>query len=132
MLGDVNWGHFLFLLRSPSTGEIVSAYEAEDPPWAYNGALWLPKDDKRRIQAVPHPFADYMGKAPSVDGFEICLIDFGSYDVKKWKADNWKVGKGILEDLQGRVSPGKEVSPADFQIPQVPGFTDKVKIRARV
>ncbi|MEE9614859.1 MAG: hypothetical protein V3W31_07940 [Thermodesulfobacteriota bacterium] len=132
MIGNVRWGHFLFVLRNVSTGEIVSAYEAEDPPWAYNGAVWLPKDDKGRIEAVPHPFADYWSKDPSTDGLEICLVDLRDYDTAKWRADNLKQGKGILEDLQGNVSPGDERSHASLQIPETPGFTDRVKIRARV
>jgi len=37
VLGMKQWGHFLFLLTRISNGKIVCGYEAEDPPWAYNG-----------------------------------------------------------------------------------------------
>lgn len=129
-LGSANWGHFLFLLRN-STGEIKSSYECEDPPWANNGALYLPKNDFGRITAVPHPFADYWGKDPAAEGLEVTLIDLREYDVRKWKFDNAKVGKGILEDLAGKVSPGKIKAHKDFKLPQIPGFTNRVKIRGR-
>lgn len=131
-IGNTNWGHFLFLLRDISTGEVVSAYEAEDPPWAYNGATWLPKDDKGRIEAVPHPFVDYRDKDPGADGLEICLVDLRRYNVKKWKEDNRKLGRVILQDLEGNIAPGKVRPFSDFGLADIPGFSDRVKIRTRV
>lgn len=131
-IGDTAWGHFLFVLRNISSGLIVSAYEAEDPPWAYNGPPFAAKDSIERIQAVPHPFADYIEKYPAVDGLEIVLVDLSGYDVKKWKTDNAKMGKSILEDLAGNVNPGQLRAHTDFGLPEIAGFTDKVKIRARI
>lgn len=132
MIGDVQWGHFLFLLRNPSTGLVKAAYEAQDPPWAYNGPSHYAKDSVERIQAIPHPFVDYRDKDPAVDGLEITLVNLSEYNTAKWKADNEKVGKGILEDLPGKVNPGQLRAITDFNLPDIPGFTDKVKIRNRV
>ena len=131
-IGNVNWGHFLFLLRNISTGKIISSVEAEDPPWAYNGPPQNAKDSIERIQAIPHPFADYWGKDPAVNGLEIVLIDFGGYDTEKWIADNDKVGKSILDDMQGKVDPGAIILPATVGLPDIPGFTNVVKIRSRI
>jgi len=128
-IGDTNWGHFLFLLREISTGKIISSYEAEDPPWAYNGKVWLPKDHTDRISEVPHPFADYTDKDPSADGLEIVLVNLNAVNTKKWREDNWTVGKGILEDLSSVIA-GKGIKKifADYSIPQIPRFTDKVGV----
>lgn len=129
ILGDTVWGHFLFLLRNIGTSEIVSTYQAEDPPWAYNGKVWLPKDHKDRIAEVPHPFADYWDKDPATDGLEIVLVNLSSVDVATWRADNEKVGKSILEDL-GSVITGKGIDKpwSDYTVPTIPKFTDKVKV----
>jgi hypothetical protein len=130
MIGDKEWGHFLFLLREISTGKIVGSSEAEDPPWAYNGAIWLPKDSKERIASAPHPFTEYREKDPAVDGLEIVMVDLTAIDVKRWKLDNLKVGsKSILTNL-GSVLKGKgrNKKHSDYNIPQVGGFTDRVKI----
>jgi hypothetical protein len=129
MLGDKEWGHFLFLLRKLGTGEVISTYNAEDPPWAYNGKVWLPKDHKDRIVEVPHPFADYWDKDPAVDGLEIVLVDLSGVDVTKWLTDNWKIGKSILEDL-GSVLTGMGTDKlwSDYTVPTIPKFTDKVKV----
>jgi hypothetical protein len=129
MLGDKIWGHFLFLLRNISTGVVVSTYQAEDPPWAYNGKVWLPKDHKDRISEVPHPFADYWDKDPATDGLEIVLVNLSRVDVAKWIADNWKIGKSILEDL-GSVIMGRGTDRpfSDYNIPIMPGFTDGLKV----
>lgn len=128
-IGDTNWGHFLFLLRKITTGEVVSSYEAEDPPWAYNGKVWLPKDHVNRVSEVPHPFADYWMKDPAIDGLEIVLVNLNTVDTKKWKGDNQKVGKGISEDLGSvLVGKGKQKVFGDYGIPAIAKFTDKVKI----
>lgn len=181
MLGDINWGHFLFLLRNITSGEIISSYEAEDPPWAYNGlpqfelediegdiiaqitvlkemdeyknsslkeqrdliyqlmksiieiAKTIHKNNEARIQVVPHPFADYLGKPPAADGLEIQLIRLDDVDVRQWKKDNRLLGKGILEDINSVITntKGAILTPAQAGIGNIPGFTDKVKIRAR-
>lgn len=131
-LGNKQWGHFLFLLVN-SNGDVISSYEAEDPPWAYNGNPHNKKDSIERIREVPHPFADYHIKDPSIDGLEIILTDLRDYDVKKWKFDNEKQGKGLLEDLSGKINPqGKIILSSELSLPDIPGFTDKVKIRKRI
>ena len=134
-IGDKNWGHFLFVLRNIITGEIKSAYEAEDPPWAYNGPDHNAKDSKERIEAVPHPFKQYFDKDPALDGYEIQLIDLSDYDVKTWKKDSAKKGKGILDDLnEGTITfnpKGAIIKPSDIQVAGINGFSDKVKIRKR-
>ena len=129
MIGDKEWGHFLYLLRRISDGVVIASYEAEDPPHAYNGLTYLPKDHPDRISAVPHPFADYWGKNPSVDGLDIVLVDLSVTNTKKWISDNRAVGKGILEDI-GTVLIGKGTAKlhSDYSIPAIPNFTDKVKI----
>lgn len=129
LIGQVIWGHFLFLLRDIATGTVRSAYQAEDPPWAYNGVLYLPEKDPGRIAAVPHPFADYWLKDPAIDGLEIVMVDLTEHDTKKWIADNAKLGKGLLEDL-GSVITGKGIIKpnSDYLLPDIPKFTDRVKI----
>ena len=128
-IGDTVWGHFLFLLRKISTGDVVSSYQAEDPPWAYNGKVWLPKNHVDRISEVPHPFADYWLKDPAIDGLEIVLVNLNAVDTKKWRDDNWKVGKSILEDIPAVLpSKGKLKTFADFNIPAIARFTDRVKV----
>lgn len=129
MIGDKVWGHFLFLLRDIATGTVRSAYEAEDPPWAYNGAVYLPKDDPGRLAEVPHPFADYWQKDPATDGLEVVMVDLRNHNTKKWKEDNAKVGKGILEDLGAVVTGKGKVKPhSDYLLPTIAKFTDSVKI----
>ncbi len=129
MIGNKQWGHFLFLLRRISDGVVVSSYEAEDPCWAYNGNPSNAKDSPERIAEVPHPFGDYTQKDPAVDGLEIVLVDLSTVPVKKWIGDNRKVGKGILEDV-GAVLTGRGTNKAhsDYSIPAIPNFTDRVKI----
>lgn len=127
-IGDITWGHFLFLLRN-AAGDVKAAYEAEDPPWAYNGAIYLPKDDPARLTEVPHPFADYWLKDPAVDGLEIVMVDLTARDVKKAKQDNAKVGKGLLEDIPALITgKGKPKPHAAYGLPNIPRFSDKVKI----
>ena len=129
MIGDKVWGHFLFLLRDIATATVKSAYEAEDPPWAYNGATWLAKDHPDRIAEVPHPFVDYWTKDPAVDGLEIVMVDLTMRDVKRAKEDNWKMGKGLLQDIPALISgKGKAKAHTDYLLPNIPRFTDKVKI----
>lgn len=129
MIGSREWGHFLYLLRRISDGIVISSYEAEDPPHAYNGLTHLPKDHVDRISATPHPFADYWDKDPVVDGLEIVLVDLSTTNTKKWISDNRKVSKGILEDIR-TVLAGKGTAKAfsDYDIPVIPNFTDRVKI----
>ena len=127
-IGNKKWGHFLYMLVD-TQGNVKAAYEAEDPPYAYNGPSQHKKDSIERIQAVPHPFPKYWGKDPAVDGLEIVLVDLRGHDTKKWKADNAKKGKGILEDLGSINKKGKIVTPQDLGIGNIQGFTDRVKIR---
>ena len=129
MIGNKIWGHFLFLLRDIATGTVRSAYEAEDPPWAYNGAIYLPKDDPGRLNEIPHPFADYWQKDPAIDGLEIVMVDLSGRDVKKAKIDLRKTGKGLIEDIPMLV-PGKGTlkAHADYMLPVIPKFSSRVKI----
>lgn len=128
-IGGQKWNHFLYALVN-SSGDIIAAYEAEDPPYAYNGPPQHGKDSIERIAAVPHPFADYWEKDPAADGLEIVLFDLREKDVKKWRGDMGKQGKGILEDLGGNVNPAGIILPQQsLGLPNIPGFTDKVKIR---
>lgn len=128
-IGGVTWGHFLFLLRNITTGKVISAYEAEDPPWAYNGLLHLPKDDVKKIQEVPHPFVDYITKDPAADGLEIVIVDLSQKNTKKWKADNAKLGKSPLESLSGIITgKGTRRTHKSKGIPTIAGFTDKINI----
>ena len=128
-IGGKTWGYFLWLLRNISTGVVVGASFAEDPVWAHNGLLYLPKDHPDRITAVPYPFANYFDKDPATDGLEIVLVDLSGIDVPKWVDDNWKVGKCVLEDL-GAVLTGKGTAKTwnDYTVPTIPKFTDKVKV----
>ena len=130
-IGNIEWGHFLFLLRNVSTDEIISSYEAEDPPWAYNGPPNNKKDSRGRIQAVPHPFADYFDKDPSIDGLEIQLINLSEFNMPDWRNEN--AAESILEDLGNIITnpSGTILTPAQAGIGNIPGFTDKIKIRAR-
>lgn len=117
------------MLRKFGTGEVVSTYQAKDPSWAYNGLLHLPKDHKDRIAEVPHPFCDYWNKDPATDGLEIVLVDLSGVDVTRWLADNWKLGKSILEDL-GSVLTGKGADKpwSNYNVPTISRFTDRVKV----
>lgn len=128
-IGKEEWGHFLFLLLDITTGEIKSAYEAEDPPWAYNGPSYNKKDSIERILAVPHPFKLYWDRDPAIDGFEIVLVDLRDHNTKLWKSNNSKKGKGILEDLGAINKKGKIIKPQELGIENIQGFTDRVKIR---
>ena len=128
-IGDKVWGHFLFLLRRISDGFVVGAYEAEDPPWAYNGAVYLPKDDPGRLAEGPHPFADYYQKDPAIDGLEIVMVDLTMRDVKKAKLDNAKAGKGLLEDIPSLIAgKGTQKAHTDYLLPNIPRFSEQVKI----
>ena len=127
-IGNQEWGHFLYMLVN-AQGDIIASYEAEDPPYAYNGPSHHKKDSIERIQAAPHPFVDYWDKDPVIDGVEIVLVDLREYNTKKWRADTAKTGKGILEDLGHINRKGGIVTPQELGIVDVQGFTDKVKIR---
>jgi hypothetical protein len=124
-IGNINWGHFLFLLRNISTGKIMSSYQAEDPPWAYNGPEWNKKDSKERIEAAPHPFVDYYDKDPLVDGLEIQLIDLSEVNVLEWKKNNAKKDKSILSDLSIINPKGRIVNIEGTD--DIKGF-DKIKL----
>lgn len=125
-IGNVLWGHFIFVLRVKSSGEVLASYEAEDPPWAYNG-IGI-KDSPERISSVPHPFADYVNKElPSAQ--EILLLDLRNVDVKSWKEDLAKEGKSILEDL-GKTTITDIKTFSTYGLPSgINGFTNKIIIR---
>ena len=127
-VGNKTWGHFLYMLVN-AQGDIVSSYEAEDPPYAYNGSPHNKKDSIERIQAVPHPFADYHVKDPAIDGLEIVLVDLTAHNTKQWKEDSAKQGQGILENMGHINKKGDIITPQELGIADIQGFTDKVKIR---
>jgi hypothetical protein len=130
-LNGETWGHFLFLLRQLSDHKIVGAYEAEDPPWAYNGDLDYHKDSDERIASFPHPWTEYHQRDPALDGLEITLVDLGSVDVGAWRKSAKKRGKeSIIHDLDNVVGHG----PLREQVraaAAVAAFADRVKIRGR-
>ncbi len=135
-IGDINWGHFLFLLRNKSTGEVIAAYEAQDPPWAYNGPMHLYKNDPELLAAIPHPFPEYGSeKFPATD-FEVVLVDMRDMDVGLWMYDNLghpdAPKQTILEDLKNVAPLGAAKTHAEVGIPEIPGWTDKIKIKARI
>lgn len=131
-IGGTTWGHFLFVLRNVSTGEIISSYEAEDPPWAYNGPEWNVKDSEDRIKCEPHPFPRYFGKDLTALGLEIALIDLSFTDMNLWKKEATQKKLTLLEDINSVVKPtGRTRSSRDYGIPQIEGFTDKVIIKTR-
>lgn len=125
-IGNVYWGHFIFVLREKVSEKVLASYEAEDPPWAYNGSGI--KDSSERISSVPHPFADYTNTdLPSTQ--EILLLDLRNSNTKLWKEDLIKDGKSILEDLD-RMSITNVKTFSTFGIPSdIHGFTDKIVIR---
>jgi hypothetical protein len=132
-IAEHEWQHFLFLLRKIADGEIISAWEAPDPPWAYL-APWTGKNSPQQIAVAPHPFARYRERDPSADGLEICLVDPRemSWEALGWTSEQLHAAKklSILEDLSGKINPplGKE-GCVDLKMADVPGFTDRVVIR---
>jgi hypothetical protein len=130
-IGETAWGHFVYLLRNISTGEIVGASEAEDPAWAYNGAVHLPKDSPDRLSSFAHPFADYFERDPAADGLEIVLIDCRDLDVCQWKNQAAAKKCNLLDDLQNVIPVGPEQHHRHYGLPDIAGFTDRVKIRLR-
>ena len=129
MLGARTWGHFLFLLRHIGTGIVAAGYHAADPPWEYNGKVWLPKGHVDRIAEIPHPFADYWDKDPATDGLEVVLVDLIGIDVDKWLDDNLKNGKSIFDDLDSVLTGmGTDKPWSDYTVPTIPRFTDRVKV----
>jgi len=129
MIGTRHWEHFLFLLRK-TDGEIVGGYEAPDPPWAYNGPMWNPKDSPERIAIVPHPFGDYILKNPQDDGLEIVLVDLNEINIEQWQSDCAKKKKfGILDNLKGVISPPLDNKNSIVIDGEITGFTDIVHIK---
>jgi hypothetical protein len=128
-VGNADWNHFMFLLREINSEKVLSAYEAECPPWQYNGKTWLPKDHKDRLETIPHPFVDYWDKDPADDGLEIVLVDLNEVDVIGWRESNHIKGKCTLEDIQA-VLPGKGTSHhvKDIGVPDIARFSERVKI----
>lgn len=130
-IGDIGWGHFLFVLQNRITGDIVASYEADDPPWAYNGPSHHGKDTVERITSCPHPFVDYGSDLFPEDTFDVVLVDLREFNMGKWKKDNLKLGKGVLENIQDHSPIGKVKTIQSVGIPEILGFTDKIKIKAR-
>lgn len=124
-IGGHDWGHFIYLLRNISTGEIIGSYEAEDPMWAYNGAIWEPKDSEARIASFSHPFTDYLERDPALDGLEIVLLDTRSFDAEAMKLDMQKRKKGLID---GILSTGKTLGKKDAGIPAL-AHMQNVKIK---
>lgn len=128
-IGDTTWGHFFYVLRNKLTGEIFGTSEAEDPSWAYNGAIWVKdKNSVERMASAPHPFADYWDK-PLPDELEICLIDMKDFNVTALKIDCLKNKKKADQEILKNIIMGSVQSHKKYNLPEVPGFTDKVKIR---
>jgi hypothetical protein len=132
LIGDIEWGHFLFLLRNRN-GDIISGYEAPDPPWAYNGLAPEETDQLERIKVIPHPFADYFTQDPDHDGLEIVLVDIREIDVEPWRRKCNKARKlSIISDLDAaNISPptGARGLMSLDGLPTIPGFSDKIKIK---
>jgi hypothetical protein len=130
MIGDTLWGHFIFLLRNKNTGAIVAGYEAEDPPWAYNGPAYTRKDSADRIRAVPHPFADYENRDPAEDGLEIILCNTEEVNVGQWRADVERPGRrgSIISEVPAMLTIDEKTPIAAAKNLSIPGFTDRVKL----
>jgi hypothetical protein len=125
-IGDVVWGHFLFLLRNKVSGEILGGAQAEDPPWAYIG--FGKKDSPERISQTPHPFVDYYENDIPNDK-EIILCNLNNIDTKKWRMDKDKIGGSIFQDMH-KLKITNAQTWSKFNLPDnIPGFSDKVVIR---
>ena len=128
-IGDVTWGHFFYVLRNKSTGEIFGTSEGEDPTWAYSGAIWVKdKNSIERMAAAPHPFADYWDK-PLPDELEICLVDMRDFNIAALKLECLKKKKKADREILEYITIGSIESHKKYNLPDIPGFTDKVKIR---
>ncbi len=127
-IGDQTWGHFLFILRNKADQKIIGTYEAPDPPWAYNGSPWNVKDSKERIQEVPHPFCQYHHEDLPSD-LEIVMVDLRETDVDKIKSDAMKAKKDYVNEIFKLNPAGKTRLHIDFSLPEIIGFTDKIKIK---
>lgn len=125
-IGNIFWGHFLFILKEKNSDKILAAYEAEDPPWAYNG-IGI-KDSPERISSVPHPFADCVNvDLPSTQ--EILLLDLRDNNMKSWKEDLMKESKSILENLD-KVNITDIRTFSTFGLSsEINGFSNKIVIR---
>lgn len=130
-IGDIGWGHFFYLLCNKSTGEIICSYEAQDPPWAYNGPNWLHKNDPELLALIPHPFPDFGTALFPESDFEVVLVDLRDFDVNLWLYDNIGKGKTILGNHHEFASIGKTKTRKEVGLPEIIGFTDKIKIKAR-
>ena len=128
-IGDKEWGHFFYVLRNKTTGEVFGTSEAEDPSWAYNGAIWIKdKNSIERMASAPHPFADYWDN-PLPPELEICLIDMRGFNVAALKIDCLKNRKKADQEILKNITIGAQQSHKKYNLPDIPGFTDKVKIR---
>jgi hypothetical protein len=127
-IGDITWGHFVFLLKEIATGKIKSMYEAEDPPWAYNGSVWNAKDSIKRIQEIPHPFINYFNEDPSISGFEIILIDMSEINMTILM-DEMRIEetKEKIEFFKDKLKLDKKNPKVLVDIPTIDGFTNKIK-----
>lgn len=127
MLGEKKWGHFLYQLRDIASGNVISAYEAADPPWAYNGPSSHSKDSIERIACVPHPFADYYDCGLPA-GTEISLIDLSDKGANVWCKGLKGKGKGLFADM-GRLKLGSITPHSKYKLPTIGRFSTSVVIR---
>jgi hypothetical protein len=127
LLGEKEWGHFLFQLRDVPSGKTIMAYEAADPPWAYNGPSSHLKDSIERIACIPHPFADYIGHALPADK-EIVLIDLSNKGPTDWCKGRKDKGKTLLKDMR-RLKLGSITPHSKYKLPTIGRFSTSVVIR---
>jgi hypothetical protein len=136
-IGNVKWGHFLFVLRTIGTGDIKGAYESTDPPWGNRG-LWIPdKNSPERMLVAPHNFANYWDKDPAVDGLEVVMVDLRNFDVDALKLfcqkEEVRLRKGVKpwQELLKNITIGNKIPYDTFGVLSTTGLTDRMKIVGR-
>ncbi|MHA2277528.1 MAG: hypothetical protein ACXAC2_17250 [Candidatus Kariarchaeaceae archaeon] len=125
-IGDNVWGHFIFILKDKTTGKIIAMYEAEDPPWAYNGNPNNPKDSIKRVQEIPHPFIDYFIVDPLADNLEIDLIDLSTIN-QELLIENKNKSNNSTDFLISELKLNSINQKVDVSLPIIDGFTNKIK-----
>jgi hypothetical protein len=136
-IGNIKWGHFLFVLRTIGTGVVKGAYESADPPWG-SRALWIKdKNSTERMLVAPHNFADYWDKNPASDGLEIIMVDLRGFDMDALKLfcqkEEVRLRKGVKpwEELLKTITIGNQIPYDTFGIVPTTGLTDRMKIIGR-